>query len=60
MNRPYRNYSDEVLAWWVNHMENGCPMCPSTTPPDVAARVREEFARRNTNRKPRTERKRHA
>lgn len=40
-------YSDEVLAWWVEHMDNkGCNMCPSTTEsdnPKLAAWVRREW-----------------
>ena len=58
MDRPFKNYRDEVLAWWVKHLDGGCAMCPTETSPEVAAQVRAEFARRNPNAKPRPERER--
>lgn len=43
----FEHYSTEALAWWVNHMDNdGCKLCPTTTSPEVGARVRAEYAKR--------------
>lgn len=43
----FEKYSNEVLAWWVWHIDNGgCDLCPDTTTTEVEALVREEWAKR--------------
>jgi hypothetical protein len=47
MARRFKGYADEVIGWWATHIINGgCKMCPSETPPALAAEVIAEWERR--------------
>jgi hypothetical protein len=48
MKTGFENYHTDALAWWVWHMDNdGCERCPDGTSPEVAERVRAEWATRS-------------